>query len=344
MPHPGTRSKSTPGLALLALGVVFGDIGTSPLYAVRETFSLQHGIALSPQNIVGGASTIFWLLMVVVSLKYVALVLRADNRGEGGIMALLALAAESVKKQPSWRGALLAIGIVGASLFYGDAVLTPAISVLSAVEGLAVRTPAFKPYLLPIAVGVLCALFVVQKRGTAFVGRIFGPVCLCWFVCIGVAGIWNIAQSPSILAALNPLSALEFLTSHGFASFAVLGSVLLVLTGAEALYADIGHFGKTAVRVSWFAIVAPALVLDYFGQGALLIKRPDALANPFYLSYPSWALYPMVALATVATIIASQGSSPAPIPSPGKPSSSGSCRACGSSTPRPPRSARSTFR
>jgi KUP system potassium uptake protein len=299
-------SRSIPGLALLALGVVYGDIGTSPLYAVRETFNPAHGIALTPQNIVGGASTIFWLLMVVVSLKYVTLVVRADNRGEGGMMALVALATQSVQKRPQWTRVLVVTGLLGAALFYGDAVLTPAISVLSALEGLAVRAPAVGPYLVPIAVGILIALFLLQRRGSGFVGLLFGPVCLCWFFCIALAGAWNIALSPSILAALDPLHALAFVTGHGVASFVVLGSVLLVITGAEALYADIGHFGKDAVRISWFAVVAPALVLNYLGQAALLIADRGALANPFYLSFPRWALYPMVALATAATIIASQ--------------------------------------
>src|SRR5437899_3786796 len=298
--------QSTPALALLALGVVYGDIGTSPLYAVKETFNPEHGIPLTAANIIGGLSTIFWILMVVVSLKYVVLVLRADNRGEGGIMALLALATASVRSHPEWTGPLLLLGVFGASLFYGDAVLTPAISVLSAVEGLEVGTAAFKPYIVPIATGILIALFLIQKQGTGFVGLLFGPVCALWFVSIGAVGLWNIAGNPSILAALNPAHALGFVTGHGFASFVVLGSVLLAITGAEALYADVGHFGKRPVRIAWFGLVAPALVLNYFGQGALLISNPKALENPFYLSYPGWALYPMVVLATAATIIASQ--------------------------------------
>jgi KUP system potassium uptake protein len=298
--------QSTAALSLLALGVVYGDIGTSPLYAVKETFNPEHGIAFTPQNIVGGLSTIFWILMIVVSLKYVTLVLRANNRGEGGIMALLALATESVRKQPQWSGPLLAIGVFGAALFYGDAVLTPAISVLSAVEGLEIGTAAFKPYVVPIAAGLLVGLFLIQKHGTGVVGALFGPVCALWFIAIGAAGAWNIAQNPVILRALDPSHALRFVTAHGFASFVVLGSVLLAITGAEALYADMGHFGKRAIRVAWFGLVAPALVLNYFGQGALLIANPKAIENPFYLAFPSWALYPMVALATAATVIASQ--------------------------------------
>ena len=300
------RSSTTTALTLVALGVVFGDIGTSPLYAVKETFAPSHGIPLDTANILGGLSTIFWSLMVVVSLKYVVLIMRADNRGEGGIMALLALASSAIKDHREWRTPLLLIGVFGASLFYGDAVLTPAISVLSAVEGLEVGTSAFKPYVVPIAVIVIVALFGFQSRGTAVVGRLFGPVTLAWFLALGAAGLYGIAQHPGILAALNPLHALRFLTSHAAESFVVLGAVVLAVTGAEALYADMGHFGKGPVRIAWFGLVAPALVLNYFGQGAVLIVRPEAVQNPFYLLLPGWALYPMVALATAATVIASQ--------------------------------------
>ena len=300
------KGSSRVALTLLALGVVFGDIGTSPLYAVKETFSAEHGIPLTPDNVVGGLSTIFWALMIVVSLKYVVLIMRADNRGEGGIMALIALALTAVKGHPHWRTPLVIVGIFGASLFYGDAVLTPAISVLSAVEGLEVGTSAFKPYIVPLATAILVALFLIQKSGTAFVGALFGPICAIWFLAIGAVGAWHIAARPEILAAIDPRHAAHFVTGHGFASFVVLGSVLLAITGAEALYADMGHFGKRPIRIAWFGLVAPALVLNYFGQGALLIGDPSALQNPFYLSYPSWALYPMVVLATAATIIASQ--------------------------------------
>ena len=301
-----TTKQSTPALTLLALGVVYGDIGTSPLYAVKETFNPSHGIALTNENILGGLSTIFWALMIVVSLKYVLLVLRADNRGEGGIMALLALATGALQRRKQWTIPLLAIGLFGASLFYGDAILTPAISVLSAIEGLEVGTSAFKPYIVPIATAILVGLFLIQKHGTTLIGALFGPVCALWFVAIGAGGIWNIAKNPGILAALNPLHALHFATAHGFASFVVLGSVLLAFTGAEALYADMGHFGRKAIRIAWFGLVAPALVLNYFGQGALLIADPKAVENPFYLAFPGWALYPMIALATAATVIASQ--------------------------------------
>ena len=303
---PRASRSSTPALTLLALGVVFGDIGTSPLYAVKETFSEGHGIALSAENILGGLSIIFWSLMVIVSLKYVVLIMRADNRGEGGIMALIALASSAVKDHPHWRVPLLVIGVFGASLFYGDAVLTPAISVLSAIEGLEIGTTAFKPYVVPLAVIVIIALFGFQSRGTAMVGRLFGPVTLVWFFAIGATGLHGIAQYPGVIAAINPVHAFGFLANHAGTSFVVLGAVVLAVTGAEALYADMGHFGKGPVRIAWFSLVAPALVLNYFGQGALLIVRPETVQNPFFLLVPEWALYPMVGLATAATVIASQ--------------------------------------
>jgi KUP system potassium uptake protein len=299
-------SQSRAALTLLALGVVFGDIGTSPLYAVKETFAPGHGIELTTANVLGGLSAIFWSLMIVVSLKYVTLIMRADNRGEGGIMALLALATASIKSHPQWRSPLLMAGAVGAALFYGDAVLTPAISVLSAVEGLEVGTTALKPYVLPVAVGVLLALFAFQRSGTAVVGSLFGPISLAWFVAIAAAGVYGIWQNPEVLQALNPAHAVGFFTSHILASFVVLGSVVLAVTGAEALYADMGHFGRGPIQLAWFGLVFPALVLNYFGQGALLIANPAAVQNPFYLLVPGWALYPMVALATAATVIASQ--------------------------------------
>src|SRR6185503_15055693 len=308
MPEQDARSRSSTkaALTLVALGVVFGDIGTSPLYALRETFSPEHGIPLTRDNILGGLSTVFWALMIVVSLKYVVLIMRADNRGEGGIMALIALAQKAIKKHQEWRIPLLLIGVFGASLFYGDAVLTPAITVLSAIEGLQVGTQALQPYVVPVSVCVLLALFALQARGTATVGKLFGPVTMAWFIAIGAVGVYGIVQAPAILAALNPLHGLGFLTSHGAASFVVLGSVVLAVTGAEALYADMGHFGKGAVRVAWFSLVVPALMLNYFGQGALLMVRPPAVQNPFYLLIPGWSLFPMVALATAASVIASQ--------------------------------------
>ena len=300
------QQSSTAALSLLALGIVFGDIGTSPLYAVKETFNPEHGIPLTAGNIIGGLSTIFWSLMVVVSIKYVTLIMRANNKGEGGIMALLALALSSVKEQTRLRSVILFLGLIGASLFYGDAVLTPAISVLSAIEGLEVGTSAFRPYVVPAAVIVLLILFGFQRHGTEAVGKLFGPVCVVWFLALGACGIYNIVQTPIVLSALNPLHALGFVSGHGFASFVVLGAVVLAITGAEALYAAMGHFGKVPIRIAWFGLVLPALMLNYFGQGALLMANPLAISNPFYLAFPSWALYPMIGLATVATVIASQ--------------------------------------
>ena len=293
-------------LTLAALGVVYGDIGTSPLYAVKETFNPNHGISLNTENILGGLSAIFWALMIVVSVKYVILIMRADNKGEGGIMALLALASSAVRDHPQWRPTIMLLGVFGASLFYGDAVLTPAISVLSAVEGLEVGTTAFKPYVMLIAVGVVIALFALQRKGTSVVGALFGPITVLWFLAIAALGVAAIARNPEVLRALDPLHALAFVTQHGWASFVVLGAVLLAFTGAEALYADMGHFGKGPIRIAWFGLVFPALILNYFGQGALLIASPSALENPFYLLAPAWALYPMVVLATAATVVASQ--------------------------------------
>jgi KUP system potassium uptake protein len=304
--HPRDSRSSKAALTLLALGVVFGDIGTSPLYAVKETFSPGHGIPLTQDNILGGLSTMLWALMIIVSLKYVVLIMRADNRGEGGIMALIALALSAIKDQPHWRTPLVVIGIFGASLFYGDAVLTPAVTVLSAVEGLEVGTSAFKPYVVPLAVLIVVALFAFEASGTASIGKLFGPITLGWFLAIGAAGVNGILDQPEVLAAANPLHAVRFLTGHGLASFIVLSSVVLCVTGAEALYADMGHFGKGPVRIAWFSIVAPALVLNYFGQGALLLGHPEAVSNPFFNLFPGWALYPMVALATAAAVIASQ--------------------------------------
>ncbi|WP_454743635.1 potassium transporter Kup [Cupriavidus necator] len=306
MPVDSHLQQSRAALTLAALGVVYGDIGTSPLYAVKETFNPAHGIPLAPENILGGISAIFWALMVVVSLKYVILIMRANNKGEGGIMALLALALSSVKNVRGSPTPILLVGLFGAALFYGDAVLTPAISVLSAVEGIEVGTTALKPYVLPISVGVLIALFLFQRHGTATIGALFGPVTVLWFLALAAAGIYGIVQYPAVLGALNPLHAFGFVTQHGFASFAVLGAVLLAFTGAEALYADMGHFGSGPIRLAWFGLVFPALALNYLGQGALLIVNAKAIENPFYLLFPSWALYPMVALATAATVIASQ--------------------------------------
>jgi KUP system potassium uptake protein len=295
-------------LALAALGVVFGDIGTSPLYAVKETFSPARGIPLSPENILGGLSTIFWALILVVSVKYVVLVMRADNRGEGGTVALLALASSAVRERPRLRLFVTLLGLLGAALFFGETVLTPAISVLSAIEGLSVGTPVFDRWVMPITVGVLVGLFSLQRLGTAKVGSLFGPICLLWFVALGAGGLGQIWLNPAVLQALDPRHAWAFLTGHQLASFLVLGAVLLAVTGTEALYADMGHFGTWPIRFVWFGLVLPALVLNYFGQGALLMARPEALENPFYHAFAGWALYPMVALATAATVIASQAS------------------------------------
>jgi len=304
--RPARSSRAA--LTLAALGIVFGDIGTSPLYAVKETFSPAHGIPFTPAAILGGLSTIFWSLMIVVSLKYVVLVMRADNRGEGGTMALLALAAKAIRQRPQLRLGVTLLGLLGASLFFGETVLTPAISVVSAIEGLQVGTPLFARWVLPLAVLVLFGLFALQRLGTAKVGALFGPVCLLWFLALGAVGLWNVWLNPGVLAALDPRHAYGFVTGHAFASFVVLGAVLLAFTGTESLYADMGHLGKWPIRIAWFAVVLPALVLNYFGQGALLIANPAALANPFYHAFPSWALYPMVGLATAATVIASQAS------------------------------------
>jgi len=299
-------THSRAALTIAALGVVYGDIGTSPLYALKETLSPNHGIPAGPETVLGAASAIFWALMLVVSLKYVLLVLRADNHGEGGIMALLALAKQAVAERPRALRMVTLAGLVGAALFYGDAVLTPAISVLSAVEGLSVETHVFEPYVVPLAIGVLTGLFFMQQHGTASVGAWFGPVAVIWFVVLAAGGGYQIAQHPQVLAALHPEHAWWFLTQHGFASFVVLGAVLLAFTGAEALYADMGHFGRAPIRLAWYGLVFPALVLNYLGQGALLSRVPAASHNPFFLLYPAWALYPMVLLATTATVIAAQ--------------------------------------
>jgi KUP system potassium uptake protein len=300
------NKSSTATLALLALGVVYGDIGTSPLYAFKETLNPEYGIALNAATVYGALSAIFWSLMIVVSFKYVTVIMRANNRGEGGILALFALASSATRGHVRWARPVAFFGLAGAALFYGDAVLTPAISVLSAVEGLEIGTAAFKPYVIPITVTVLILLFLFQRYGTGVVGGFFGPICLVWFLALGAVGAYNIAQHPSVLKAINPDYALVFLSGHGFASFAVLGAVLLAVTGAEALYADMGHFGKHPIRIAWFGLVLPALVLNYFGQGALVISDPGSIANPFYRSFPQWGLYPMIVLATSATVIASQ--------------------------------------
>ena len=297
--------SSLSALTLGAIGIVYGDIGTSVLYAMKEVFAHGH-VALTPDNIFGILSMFFWTLTVIVSIKYVMLVLRADNHGEGGTAALLALASNAVKDKPVLRRRLLLIGMFGAALFYGDGVITPAISVLSAVEGLEVVSPAFKQYVIPITLMILLALFAVQKHGTGGIGRFFGPITLVWFVAIGLLGVMQIVGNPTILKALSPHYALQFMFTNPGVTFVVLGAIVLCVTGAEALYADMGHFGIKPIRIAWFAVVMPALALNYFGQGALLLSTPEAVKNPFYLMMPDWALLPMVGLATMATVIASQ--------------------------------------
>ncbi len=294
------------GLALGAMGVVYGDIGTSPLYTMKEVFAGPHPLPLSADNVLGVLSLVFWALIVVVSLKYVVFIMRADNRGEGGIMALMALVQRAIHEHPRARWGLLALGLFGASLFYGDGMITPAISVLSAVEGLQVATPAFEPIVVPVALGVLVSLFLFQRRGTARVGYLFGPVMMLWFGTLGALGLSNIVHAPAVLRAVDPMYAVGFFAEHKGYGFLALGAVVLAVTGVEALYADMGHFGRRAIRLAWFGFVLPALLLNYFGQGALLIRSPEAVANPFFHQAPDWAIYPLVALATAATIIASQ--------------------------------------
>jgi KUP system potassium uptake protein len=305
-----TAPANTPRLALLslgALGVVYGDIGTSPLYALRECFLGAHAVAATPDNILGVLSLIFWSLALVISIKYLGVVLRADNRGEGGILALMALIQRGGRRLGAReRRAVLALGLFGAALLYGDGVITPAISVMSAVEGLQIATPVFEPYVIPITIVLLVMLFLVQRRGTADIGAIFGPVMLAWFFVIGAMGLMSLVLLPTTLAALNPLEAVRFFARNRGHGFVVLGSVFLVVTGGEALYADMGHFGRKPIRCAWFGLVLPALLLNYFGQGAMLLRSPEAANNPFYRLAPSWALYPLIGLAAVATIIASQ--------------------------------------
>ena len=293
-------------MTLAAVGIVYGDIGTSPLYTLKTIFDPTHGLALSTPNLLGIVSLIFWGLTMIVSLKYVTLVLRADNRGEGGIMALMALALNSVTRHSRWHYVLMVIGVFGATMFYGDSVITPAISVLGAIEGLEVATPGLEKWVVPLTIVVLVILYSVQRHGTAGIGRFFGPVMIVWFAALAVMGVINIVQAPVILQALNPLHAIEFMLRERFIAFVALGAVVLAFTGAEALYADMGHFGRKPIARAWFLLVLPALVLNYFGQGALLLENPDAARNPFYLLAPSWALIPLVGLSTLATVIASQ--------------------------------------
>lgn len=297
--------SSLAALALGAIGVVYGDIGTSPLYAFQQVF-VSAQVPVTTENILGVLSLFFWTLTIIVSLKYVALIMRADNLGEGGLMSLLALASQSVKSKPRAHAVLLVAGVFGVALFFGDGVITPAISVLSAVEGLEIVTPAAKPYVLPISLAVLTLLFVFQRRGTADIGKLFGPIMVVWFFAIAYFGFLEIVKNPSVIAAVSPIHAVRFAIDNYGLAFVTLGAVFLCVTGAEALYADMGHFGKRPIQLAWFWLVMPALMLNYFGQGALVLADPKKAENPFFLMMPDWALLPMVALATVATVIASQ--------------------------------------
>ena len=292
-------------LTVGAIGVVYGDIGTSVLYAMKEVFGSGH-VPFTPDNVYGILSIFFWTLTVIVSLKYVTLVLRADNHGEGGLIAMLALASTAVQDKPQLRKVLLLVGIFGTSLFYGDGVITPAISVLSAVEGLEVISPTFTRAVIPVTLVILFILFAVQKHGTAGIGKFFGPITIVWFAVLAILGVSQIVTHPEILLAINPYYALTFMWNNPGTTFIILGAVVLCVTGAEALYADLGHFGKKPIRLAWFSVVMPSLVLNYFGQGALLLSNPEAVKNPFYLMAPDWALIPLVGLATLATVIASQ--------------------------------------
>ncbi|MBU3650555.1 MAG: potassium transporter Kup [Limnohabitans sp.] len=300
-----SSKSSLTALTLGAIGVVYGDIGTSVLYAMKEVFGSGH-VNFTPDNVFGILSIFFWTLTIIVSLKYVTLVLRADNHGEGGLVAMLALASMSVRDKPRLRSAMLVVGIFGTCLFYGDGVITPAISVLSAVEGLEVVSPAFKRYVIPLTLIILFGLFAMQKHGTGGIGKFFGPITLIWFFVIAGLGVYHIASHPSILWAISPHYALGFIVAEPEVTFLILGAVVLCVTGGEALYADMGHFGKKPIRVAWFSIVMPALTLNYFGQGALLLEDPSAVENPFFNMAPEWFLLPLVGLATAATVIASQ--------------------------------------
>ncbi len=306
-PESGNLPKSSlSALTIGAIGVVFGDIGTSPLYALQTTFTGTHSLPVVEANVLGILSVMFWTIMLLVSLKYVVIIMRADNHGEGGSLALLALVGELTAPYPKTKWLLTALGVFAAALFYGDGMITPAISVLSAVEGLDLVSHEFKNYILPITLLVLTGLFFIQKRGTSVVGMAFGPIMVFWFLCLGAFGILSIAENPAVLWAINPVYAFRFLSHDPWVAFLALGGVVLAITGGEALYADMGHFGKYPIRLAWFYFVLPALVLNYFGQGALLLHNPKAIESPFYLLAPAWALVPLVLLATAATVIASQ--------------------------------------
>jgi len=306
-PDASPRGRYLAALTLGALGIVYGDIGTSPLYALRECFHGHYGLAPTPENVLGVLSLIVWSLILIISIKYLGLVMRADNHGEGGILALMALLGLDRPKRPAARRhPLVILALFGAALMFGDGMITPAISVLSALEGLSIVTARFEGLVVPLTIGILLGLFAVQRRGTGGIARFFGPLTLVWFAVLAALGIYGIARHPAILTAVNPVHGAAFFVRNGQAGFLVLGSVFLVVTGGEALYADMGHFGRRPIRLAWFALVLPALLLNYFGQGALLVVEPEAARNPFYLLAPGWALLPLVVLATVATCIASQ--------------------------------------
>ncbi len=305
-PSSASHDSKLAAITIAAIGVVYGDIGTSPLYAMRECFSGSYFVSPTHDNVLGILSLIFWSLIIVISIKYIIFVMRADNRGEGGILALMALVLHHFRGTDRQRHRLIMMGLFGATLFYGDGVITPAISVLSAVEGLHLATPVLTPYVIPITVLILVGLFAAQSHGTARVGAFFGPIMLLWFATLALLGLINMMKAPQVLAAFDPEYAMRFFATNRGHGFLVLGAVFLVMTGGEALYADMGHFGKLPIRLAWFTLVLPAILLNYLGQGALLLSNPDAIANPFYLLAPSWALYPLVALSTIATVIASQ--------------------------------------
>ena len=299
------QKAALPAITLAALGVVFGDIGTSPLYALRQCFLTAH-LAISEASVLGILSLIFWCMMLSISFKYVTIIMRADNNGEGGIMSLLALNLRTTRIAEDKKILLIALGFIGASLFFGDGIITPAISVLSAIEGLSIATPIFNQWLVPLSIGILAGLFIVQRHGTGTMGKFFGPLTLLWFLAIGGAGLLSIIQTPFVLAMVSPHWAFNFVVEQPFVAFLTMGAVILTMTGGEALYADMGHFGRMPIRLAWFLIVLPCLLLNYAGQGALLLRNPAAIENPFYMLVPEWGLYPMIGLATAAAVIASQ--------------------------------------
>ncbi|MDO8463941.1 MAG: potassium transporter Kup [Gallionella sp.] len=306
MDQPTKDQATTSTLALAALGVVYGDIGTSPLYAFKEAFAGAHGLTPSEPNVLAALSALFWAMMLIISVKYVWVMLKFDNDGEGGVLALTALANRAARGSARWKLLIVTAGIFAAALFYGDALITPAISVLSAVEGLSVAAPALEKFIIPITVGVITGLFFIQRRGTGSMGKLFGPVTLLWFAALAVLGAISIAENPTVLLALNPMYAISFAIEHPTGMFLLLSAVFLALTGGEALYADMGHFGAKPVRLAWYVLVCPSLLINYFGQGALVLRSADAIQNPFYLLSPGWFMLPLVALATAATVIASQ--------------------------------------